>query len=215
MKIQFKILEKNKEIERKILDALLPEIADVMKIASKNITKNIKEIVAAAIQTSPEYISLVSGSLKAEFGIPDPENRLVELLNFWINNIKISFQPATISNSKIKSSFRLELIRSDLSDVLGSDVSVVIDGLSGKSVYWLEWLSLAGDKSILKDYTIVYGASRRSRTGLAIMRPQSGSRWKVPPEFSGTIGNNWITRAIDSASDDIEKAIEQGFGGII
>lgn len=212
MKIQFKILEKNKEIENKILNALLPEIADTMKSASKSITKNIKELVIQAIQNSPEYSSLISGSLKAEFGIPDAEQRLIELLNIWINNINVTFQPATISNSKIKSSFKLELIRSDLSDVLGSDAAIIIDNLSGKSVYWLEWLSLSGDKSILKDYTIVYAPSRRSRTGLAVMRSQSGSRWKVPSEFSGTINNNWITRAIDSVSDEIQKIIEQGFG---
>lgn len=214
MRIQFKILEKNREIEKRILDALLPEIANLMKNASRSITKNIKDIVVTAIQNSPEYLSLMSGSLKAEFGIPDPEQRLTELLNIWIKNINISFSPPKVSNSRIKSSFKLEFIRSDLSDVLGSDVGIVVDNLSGKSVYWLEWLSLAGDKSILKDYTIVYGPNRRSRTGLAVMRPLSGGRWKVPPEFSGTVNNNWITRAIDSVSDQIEKAIEQGFGGV-
>lgn len=180
MKIQFKIVESNREIENKILKALLPEIAKLMKNASQNISKEIKNLVVRAIENSPEYISLVSGSLKAEFGLPDPEQRLSELLNIWIKNIKVFFNPATISNSRIKSSFKLELIQSDFSDVLGSNAAILIDGLSGKSVYWLEWLSLAGDKTILKDYTVVYGPNKRSRTNLAIMRSQSGSKWRVP-----------------------------------
>ena len=215
MKIQFKLLEKNKEIESKILNALLSEVTDRMKSYAKNITIKIKSVVIDAIRSSPEYQSLVSGSLKAEFGIPDPEQRLSQLLQLWSSGASITYNAPRISNSKITTSFKLELIKADLSDVLGSDIAIVTDGLSGKSVYWLEWLSLAGDKSIIKDYTVVYGPNRRSRTGLAIMRSSSGSRWKVPSEFSGTINNNWITRAIDSVSDDIESIIQQGFKDFI
>jgi hypothetical protein len=92
---------------------------------------------------------------------------------------------------------------------------MVIDSNSGKSLHWLEWLSLAGDKTIIKDYDIVYGPNKRSRTGLAIMRSQSGARWKVPSEFAGNIGDNWITRSIDSISDSIDIAIQSGFNNFI
>jgi hypothetical protein len=34
-----------------------------------------------------------------------------------------------------------------------------------------------------------------SRTGLGIMR-QANHGWSVPPEFSGTPGDNWFTRAL-------------------
>ena len=136
-------------------------------------------------------------------------------MKIWSSSASVTYNSPRISNSKITTSFKLELIKADLSDVLGSDIAIVTDGVSGKSVYWLEWLSLAGDRSILKDYTVVYGSNRRSRTGLAVMRSQSGSRWKVPSEFSGSIGNNWITRSIDSVSDNIESLIQEGFRDFI
>lgn len=215
MKLQFKLLDSTKDIESKILKALLSEISDSMKLYAKNISKEIRDIVISAIENSPEYISLISGSLKAEFGIPDPENRLAGLLVLWSKNISITFAPPSITGSRIKSNFRLEMIKADLSDILGSDLVTVIDGNSGKSVNWLEWLSLAGDKTIIKDYNIVYGPNKRSRTGLAIMRSQSGAKWRVPAEFSGTIENNWITRSIDSVSDLIDTTIQTGFNKIL
>jgi hypothetical protein len=211
MKIKFKLLESNKDIESKILTALLSDVTDMIKNSGNKISATIKNIVINAIQSSPEYQSLISGSLKAEFGIPDPERRLSELLNLWTKKVSVIYKPPKISNSRITTSFKLELIRADLSDVLGSDIAIVTDSLSGKSVHWLEWLSLAGDKTIIKDYTVVYGRNRRSRTGLAIMRESVGSRWRVPAEFAGTINNNWITRSIDAVSDEIEQAIEKGF----
>jgi len=215
MRLQFKILEKNQEIEQRILKALLSEISDGMKKYVKNISINIKNIISQAIENSPEYQSLISGSLKGEFGIPDPENRLTQLLQIWKNNASVTYSAPSIAGSSIKSSFKLEMIKADLSDVLGSDLATVIDSNSGKSINWLEWLSLAGDKTIIKDYTIVYGPNKRSRTGLAVMRQQSGAKWRVPSEFSGNITNNWIIRSIDAVSDQIENTISSGFNSIL
>lgn len=215
MRLQFKILEKNQEIEQRILKALLSEISDGMKKYVKNISINIKNIISQAIENSPEYQSLISGSLKGEFGIPDPENRLTQLLQIWKNNASVTYSAPSIVGSSIKSSFKLEMIKADLSDVLGSDLATVIDSNSGKSINWLEWLSLAGDKTIIKDYTIVYGPNKRSRTGLAVMRQQSGAKWRVPSEFSGNITNNWIIRSIDAVSDQIENTISSGFNSIL
>jgi hypothetical protein len=35
--------------------------------------------------------------------------------------------------------------------------------------------------------------------------------WRVPAQYSGTVDNNWITRAIDSSEKLIEKII---FGAV-
>ena len=42
------------------------------------------------------------------------------------------------------------------------------------------------------------------------MQPSQKS-WKVPSEFSGTINDNWITRAIDQATPEIEKMLDGAF----
>jgi len=201
------ILESNSEISKKILTSLLPEIQKLFKKITPQIQKSIKELVINAIKGSPEYSSLISGSLRSELGVPDIDNRLNSLFNIWFNNIKIDIKPPNITGSIIKSSLSISLIKSDLSEVLDSPSSYVIDNISGSKVDWLEWLSLAGDKTIIKDYDIRFGSNPRSRTGNAIMVVKPKSKWKVPSEFSGTLNNNWITRSIENIEGFIESEI--------
>ena len=42
-----------------------------------------------------------------------------------------------------------------------------------------------------------------------------GKKWRVPPEFSGTPRNNFVTRALDSIEDDIVKLMERKLKGAI
>ena len=209
MKLSFSILDKSAAIEQKILKALTQEIKKTFN--AKNTISEIQNLVIGAIQTSPEYQSMVGGILQAELGIPDPVSRLSRLLDIWIANTRVSFSAPVASGSKINGQLKIEMIKADLSDVNGSDISFVIDANTGKSVYWLEWLTLAGDKTIIKNYDVILGPNRRSRTGFAIMRQVAGGRWKVPSEFAGTINNNWITRSIDSVADKIENLLERAF----
>ena len=37
------------------------------------------------------------------------------------------------------------------------------------------------------------------------MQKDTKAKWKVPSTYAGTIGNNWITRAIDEAIGDLES----------
>ena len=39
----------------------------------------------------------------------------------------------------------------------------------------------------------------------------SGFSWRVPPEYAGSITNNWITRAIDQSQTAIESEIASFF----
>ena len=47
------------------------------------------------------------------------------------------------------------------------------------------------------------------------MVKSDGKRWGVPPEFAGTAGNNFVTRAIDSIEDDIINLFEAQFRKVI
>lgn len=208
MQFKISIIENNKQIEQKILQALLPQINKVMNSYYKNIIPKIKITITEAIKNSPEYNSIISGTLGYELGIPDGDSRINSLLNIWLSNIKIETKPVTLKGSQIIGSLKLLLIKADLSDVLGSEAAIITDSKTGSLVDWLSWLSLAGDKTIIRDYNFILGDNPRSRTGGGIMRysPKSG-KWKVPSEFSGTITNNWITRAIDRSAGDIDTIL--------
>lgn len=216
MQFKIKILETNTEIEQKILQALLPQVNSVLQKYAKTIGPKIKDAVSVAIKSSPEYNSIVSGTLKYELGIPDGDTRINNILNIWLANMAVNFKPVVLKSSQLQGSLKISLIKADLSDVLGSSDAFLTDDKTGSMVDWLNWLSLAGDRTIIKDYNFILGSNTRSRTGGGIMRYAPGSgKWKIPSEFSGTITNNWITRAIDSASDSIDNILSSTLKDIV
>jgi hypothetical protein len=207
LNIDIKILESDSEIQRRLLKALLPDIRKYMNKVINNIKNKLPNIVNSAIKNTPEYDAILMGRLKAEFGIPDPAFKLAGLLDIWSKNIAIEYQNPQISGSQIKSQFSASMIKIDFADVLYSDFAQVIDNERGYSLPWLQWLLLEGNKTLVKNYEVVFGPSPRSRSGLALMTPSKKS-WKVPSMYAGTQNDNWITRAIDSAQNDIYRILE-------
>jgi len=205
--LHINILESNDEISQKILKALLPEVTKYFNKAFNQCKKEITTIVSNAIVSSPEYQSIMSGKLKYEFGLPDSGSRLASILSFW-KYLDIQYDKPKIIKNQINSYFTLSMIKSDYSDVLSS-AAATFKTEKGSDLEWLQWLLLFGDKVIIKDYSVEIGPNPRSRTGNAVMVGNTRGRWGVPPEFSGTSQNNWITRAIDSADGAINELLNK------
>lgn len=203
--IGLQLLETEEQIIQSILKALLPEVNDKLNRAFYSVKTDIIFLVQTAITSSAEYNSIMSGKLQLEFGIPDPASRLDQLMSFW-KYIDVEYSKARISGRKISGSFIISMIKSDFSDVLSSSAAIV-QTEKGQALNWLEWLLLFGDKTIIKEYNVQLGPNPNSRTGGAIMRASSSGKWGVPSEFAGTASNNWITRAIDSVSDQINNLL--------
>lgn len=203
--INFKLKQSNSTIEKNILKALKPDVEVYFGNVFSKINNQLSDIVINAIKAAPEYGSLLNGDLMAEFGIPDSSSRLNTILDFW-KNIKFEYKRTSIKNNKLEAKFILNMIRSDYADVLSLPESSFITEKRSE-LNWLEWLLLFGKKTIIKDYTVVLGPSPRSRTGMALMRGVKNGKWSVPSEFAGTKNNNWITRAIDSVDDQINKLL--------
>lgn len=203
MNFKFKVIETEQQIIQGILSSIKDDFDSYMKNAAKKASSSIQNIVRNAIISSPEYQSIISGKLQLDFGIPDPVPRLQNLLNIW-ENIQLESSRITISRARLNGGFTLYMVKSDFSDVLSADAAKVITE-KNQTLNWLEWLLLMGDKTIIRDYHVVYGPNPASRTGGAIMVKKQ--RWKVPSEFSGTITDNWITRALDSVESSIDNAI--------
>lgn len=206
MKLTLKLLDTSKEIQQKILNAMLPEITATMNSGITKIKSQLPDIIRQAIINSPEYNSLLNGQLRYEFGIDNSSSKLASLLEVWSTNIQYSYTKPHIVGVKIKSAFSANTIRADFSDVLYTDYAVVTDMLRGYSLPWLEWLLLEGNKTIINNYEVVFGPNSSSRTGYAVMH-QSRRSWQVPSEFAGTMSDNWITRAIDNIGDEIENML--------
>jgi len=207
MLISFKLLDSSSEITNKILQSLLPEVRRILSNSQNRIKSKLADVFSSAIKSSPEYNSIVNGTLGYELGLPDGDSRINRLISAWSNNMYVRFNQPQIKASRIISSLSISMVQADLSDVLDSEAAVLIDDRTGSRVDWLYWLSLLGDTTIVKDYEFELGPSPYSRTGGGIMR--MGGRWQVPSQYSGTIANNWITRSIDSVEDQVYSILEQ------
>ncbi|GAH09222.1 unnamed protein product [marine sediment metagenome] len=113
-----------------------------------------------------------------------------------------------ITSNRVSASLEIGVVRADYGDVL-TDIAAVFVTKKGTPLPWLEWLLKFGDKAIVRGYDVAPAASsRRSRTGRLIMKAGRGKRWKVPSEFSGTLRNNFVTRALDGLEPTILKIME-------
>lgn len=208
MKLSLKIVETNSEIQSAILNAMLPTCSTILSNTQNYLMSEIPSILSVAILSQPEYISLVSGSLRLELGVPDGEQRVAELIDRWISAPVVKIVGPTIRAGQIKSSISVSYIRSDFADVLGLDIAEIRDTNTGSIVPWLRWLLLDGSVDLVRGYEVVFGANPRSRTGGAVMK-SSQRNWSMPPSFVGTAEDNWITRAINSVSNDIDSLLQK------
>jgi len=207
MRFTTKLLESDSEIASLILKSILGDAKNYFRKLGPKLQPEIQRIVKTAITNSLEYQSIVSGKLRQHFGLPDGSSRLSQIMALW-ERIQVETKSPKIKGSQIGASIEIVMIKADYSDVLNLPASVLVTE-KGEQLEWLNWLLLAGDKTIIRDYEIVIGPSKYSRTGDAIMKKKVSGKWKVPSEFSGTSRSNWITRVLDSVSSEIDNAIEK------
>ncbi len=193
-----------------ILNAILKEMAKelnkiiIQVVSDDSIKSKVGELVDTQIRNSPEFDSLISGDLAAIFGLKDSANIVARIIDTIKNSIEVTYSPAIVVAGSLNASITVSVLKSDFSDVLSlPGVSYTTDG---GDVPWLEWLLKAGDGIVIGDYTAVLIETPLSRTGHAIMK-KSSRGFRVPPEYAGTINNNWLTRALEDLEHPVGNII--------
>ena len=198
--LNIRILESDRQIAALINRGLASAFDRTIRQNVPALRTRIRSIVATALYNSHEIRSLSGGTLMADFGLTsDPSNAIVSSV---VSSMSITTRPTTSSSSTIRGGFTLTMQPSDYSNILSLPVSQQI--IDGGSIPWLEWLLTLGDAIIIANFGVEYGPF--GRTGRAHML-ESAKPFKVDSSFSGTPNNNFITRAIQGASQQIETAI--------
>jgi hypothetical protein len=208
MKFSLSLLDKNSEIRSEILKAMKEHLESSLTKTINYIEPKIRILVRQAIHNEPEYSSLISGDLRKEFGIADVSNVDV-VINKVINSMNINKKNIKINNSGLSGGITLTIVPSDFAGIIDNPSAFVIDNERGYSLPWLEWLLLKGGEIIVRSFEVEYGSNPKSRSGEALM-VSSSKNWRVPAQFSGTIRNNWITRALSTTEDKILQIIRSG-----
>jgi hypothetical protein len=206
MKFSLRLLETDSQISKLIMEDIKKLLENAINKALPEISKDIQSVVGEALRTQPEYSSLMTGTLKAEFGIPDATS-INSVIDALIQTLAIQKSGISVTNRGISGGFVLTMMKSDdMNGIIYTDIASVND-INGYSLPWLEWLLLKGNEIIVKNYEVLYTASPYSRSGMAVMTPSSSS-WRVPVQFAGTEKDNWTTRAINSVEDSVYRIIQ-------
>ena len=148
MRFSVKLLESNAEIQNIILTQIRDIISPAIDKAMHYLRSEIKIIVEQALKSEPEYTSLISGKLRADFGIPDV-GAVDSVVSTLVNTLEIQQKPIDIKRNGLSGGFSLYMMRSsDIGGVIGLDIASSKDP-AGYSLPWLEWLLLKNNETIV------------------------------------------------------------------
>ena len=198
----------NRKFNKDVLTELSKTIKRKAELIKVDILGDLRKYVKEALTGTPEYQSLTHGKLRGELGITEADSRASAIVDTWVNSISVNVKAAT----KPFLTIDIGAIKQDYQDVLSLPVSSYKTE-KGEPIPWLSWLLLEGDKRIIRKYEFTGNITRNSRTGQGIMIKKKKAFWQVPPEFSGTSTNNFVTRGLQDIEAEIDLIVEKAIKG--
>lgn len=205
MSISIKLLDSVDNIEKKINIAIANEINSLLSRSLTTIQKEVQTLIPKWINDQPEIKALLSRELIGEFGsLISPSSIVEAITTSVVNSTMVSFKKF---NNKLQGGgLDINIQPDSFSNLLGLQEGHTI--YSDGDLHWLEWMLLRGDQ------IIVVGYEYNPQTGLGRTRLGNmvkGKGFRVPPQYSGTVDNNFITRSLigKTQSDDITKIFKK------
>lgn len=204
--ISIKIIDSIGDIQKKVNQAIAEEANKVLLKRKSTILQQAQSLAVGWIASQPEMQDLQSvsvGSLAGQFGLyaGQGQGAAIAITNAIKHAITVDFKKF---NNNFVGGFDINFQPTDFLNLLSLPQGFV-NYANGK-LPWLDWLLTKGDTVIVVNYH--YNAQTGiGRSGLGNMT--KGGSFRVPPEFSGTEKNNFITRAL--VGEDQEKALTDIF----
>lgn len=193
-------------IQKNINKAIAQDMNLLLLKKKYTIETECKRIVSKWILDQPEIKSLQSDvpySLSGQFGLTPGADIIA--VNDIITAVENSIHTKIIKfDQNLNGGLFVYFQPSNFANLLGLVSGHVF--YNNGDLHWLEWLLKEGDNIIVINYSYnpKIGIGRSKLGNMT----KSGS-FRVPPEFSGTEQNNFITRAL--IGSDQEKNIENIF----
>jgi len=207
--INVNIKESDEEIYRKVNQALSEHINKKIKSKNKVLMSKLRTAIANWVKSQPEVVSLlqegVPMSLNAQFGLNSgsASNAVDQIVNAVVNSTKIRISKI---DKKLNGTIEFYFQPSDFANLLSLS-SGINTTERGVKLNWLSWLLKEGDKIVVMGYK--YQPSEKGRAGGGSMT--KGDSFRVSPNFSGTLDNNFITRAFRGRNSEIARIISGVF----
>lgn len=208
MSLSIKLLETNNQIRDKIYKSIANDVNKRIKRRSPKVRDSIAKKIPGWLYSSPEITSLTSGgqgSLAAQFGLPSfaADSAADAIVNAIVASTIIDVN--AVNSRNLEGGITIKVQPDNFANLLSLPQGFV-KTKSGQ-LHWLDWLLTRGSQMIVLGYKYVPSSDGRSGGGTM----QGGGNWRVPPQFSGTVNDNFITRAFSGRNKDIELAMKELF----
>ncbi len=203
--VSINIVESDSQIENMILHALVKEANKILTNVKNKVVSNVKPVIRTALENSPAIESLRSGVLKIDFGLT--KDSTPAIIDTIVNSVDARTVRFSVVGSSIKGGLTLTVQPTDYS-LLTTNPAIGGQVIKGGVMPWLDWMLVAGDAIIVANFGVEYGPYGRTGGGRMIEEKRP---FKVNNSYSGTLDNNFITRAIDEYKPQIIDAIEKSF----
>lgn len=189
-----------KSFKRFIDKELESRIRKLIATNRRRIRTALKPIIIEAIYECPEMVSVRNGLLKYDFGLTTDPTALIS----WVvaDSMTVRYTPDT----KYIAMFSVEIQPASHENLYDLSVAYQLTE-KGDTLPWLQWLLEMGDSVIISNFGVRYTNS--GRIGEAVMIQNYNAPFRVNSSYSGTISDNFITRALNRKQQEIQEAAWQ------
>lgn len=200
-----KILETDKEIQKLVNQAISVELNKKIKNNYKKAEQRIRSAIPQWIGEQDEVKSLssqgVPQSLNAQFGLPPSQagDALNAIVNAISSTVLVNIK---FLDKKLRGFIEFSIQPSNFSNLLGLPEGFVY---TEPDLHWLNWLLTQGSSAIITGYQYEPGIGGRSGGGTM----RGGQLWRVPTQFSGTVDDNFVTRALSNRDKELTNILSK------
>lgn len=210
------------DLARKELMGLIVEALEAARAKALPVCR---QILRKALTSQKEYLTLFSfvGSFNAiplqwQFGLSD--EMAVTAADGVVDEVVRALE-INVINPKESKSKRKKGVLNSLGGlevvILPENIDFVyrVDDTEYQSnqftIPWLKWLLERGREILVRDYYVMTGEFKESRSGKAIMVPSGKSKknFRITHSYAGRRQDNWLTRGATVASPRIGEAVQE------
>lgn len=203
------IADTQRQFATKVNSALAKKMNDYFPTVLNKIHNDIIVQLPGLMKSNPIY-STIDGELGAHLGFYEGTGSqlLTDIFDEFVNGLEVTYTPIRFFRL-FRGGINVSVFKYDFERLLSLDSAYIVDTERGYSLPWLQWLLMEGDRIIISGHSIIFTSKRSpaSRSGPAIMGKRGKGRWRVPPQWSGTPTNNFITRHINSQLEVINRLV--------
>ena len=204
------------QLERSIRQIAAERVNRVLPALKDRIEQDIDEEILRGMNQSPTVASLTGpapGDLRQELGLTDSEGKVAELITDTQEIVTVDARQLRGGVRARQPILRISVNQGNLRNLANRDYAFQANSprFRPELLPWLRWLLIDGRRQIIRNSRILRGRVGQGRNagGSIMSRNDPGGSWAVPPEHSGTITNNFITRVFDSIAQRVQDRVNR------